>query len=141
MRAETNVPAAMEAPIVVVGGTAKHEGWIAEHEPAIRRLARASSVWADEVAPPNSAQTVVGDVVVCLPLEGLVDLGAERARLTKELTRLDKDIEKIEGRLSNPKFLEKAEADTVEEQRQKREDATARRAKLVAALGRLNPAA
>ncbi|XWN33739.1 MAG: valine--tRNA ligase [Devosia sp.] len=141
VRAETNVPAAMEAPIVVVGGTAKHEGWIAEHEPAIRRLARASSVWADEVAPPNSAQTVVGDVVVCLPLEGLVDLGAERARLTKELTRLDKDIEKIEGRLSNPKFLEKAEADTVEEQRQKREDATARRAKLVAALGRLNPAA
>ncbi|MEM8853528.1 MAG: valine--tRNA ligase [Pseudomonadota bacterium] len=141
VRAETNVPAAMEAPIVVVGGTAKHEGWIAEHEPAIRRLARASSVWADEVAPPNSAQTVVGDVVVCLPLEGLVDLGAERARLTKELTRLDKDIEKIEGRLSNPRFLEKAEAETVEEQRQKREDAMARRDKLVAALGRLNPAA
>jgi valyl-tRNA synthetase len=80
-------------------------------------------------------------VVVCLPLEGLVDLEAERKRLAKEVSRLEKDIEKIESRLSNQKFLEKADAGTVEEQREKRQDAEARLAKLKAAIARLDPAA
>ncbi len=63
------------------------EGWLAAHDAAIRRLARASALRCRDVAPPNSAQSVVGDVVVCLPLDGLVDLDAERARLAKELKR------------------------------------------------------
>ncbi|MCF3934445.1 valine--tRNA ligase [Acuticoccus sp. M5D2P5] len=141
VRSESNVPASLEAEIVVVGGAQRHEDWLFRHDAAIRRLARASAVSVSDVAPPNSAQVVVGDVVVCLPLEGLVDLDAERTRLSKEVTRIEKDIQKIDGRLSNPKFLEKADAETVEEQRDKRQEAEARLIKLNAAIGRLDPVA
>ena len=141
VRAETNIPAAVEADIVVVGASPGQEGWLVQHDAAIRRLSRAASVKVSDVAPPNSAQSVVGDVVACLPLEGLVDLEAERARLAKELSRLESDMAKIDGRLSNPRFLEKADADTIEEQREKRQDAEARLQKLQAAIGRLDPVA
>ncbi|RAH98255.1 valine--tRNA ligase [Acuticoccus sediminis] len=139
LRSESNVPAATEAEIVVVGGSRAQESWLASHDAAIRRLARASALKVSDVAPPNSAQSVVGDVVVCLPLAGLVDLAAERARLAKELKRLQQDISKIDGRLSNPKFLEKADAETIEEQREKRAEAESRLEKLTAAIGRLEP--
>ena len=124
----------------MVGASRAQEGWLSSHDAAIRRLARASALKVSDIAPPNSAQSVVGDVVACLPLAGLVDLTAERARLAKELKRLDGEIAKIDGRLSNPKFLEKADADTVEEQREKRAEAEGRREKLQAAIGRLEPA-
>ncbi|UOM33069.1 valine--tRNA ligase [Acuticoccus sp. I52.16.1] len=139
LRSESNVPAATEAEVVVVGGSRAQEGWLASHDAAIRRLARASELKVSDIAPPNSAQSVVGDVVVCLPLAGLVDLAAERARLAKELKRLESDVAKIDGRLSNPKFLEKADADTIDEQREKRGDAEAKLEKLRAAIGRLEP--
>ncbi|MBJ3774804.1 valine--tRNA ligase [Acuticoccus mangrovi] len=141
VRAESNVPASVEAEIVVVGASADEEAWLVQHDAAIRRLARASAISVSDVAPANAAQAVVGNVVVCLPLEGIVDLAAERARLAKEVARLEKDIEKIDSRLSNPKFLEKAEAEKVEEQREKRAETEARLDKLKAAIGRLEPAA
>ena len=141
VRVETSVPASVEAEIVVVGASETEEDWLARHDAAIRRLARGSAVSVADVAPPNSAQAVVGDVVVCLPLEGIVDLAAERARLSKEVGRLEKDIERIDGRLGNARFLEKADEDTIEEQREKRREAEARLAKLRAAIERLDPVA
>ncbi|WMS45102.1 valine--tRNA ligase [Acuticoccus sp. MNP-M23] len=140
VRAESNVPAALEAPIVVVGGTASHDAWLGRHEEAIKRLARASAVETAGFAPPNAAQAVVGDVVACIPLEGIVDLAAERARLAKEAARLEKELGKIDGRLSNPRFMEKADADTIAEQRGKRDDTAARLEKIHAAIDRLDPA-
>ncbi|MEM9221480.1 MAG: valine--tRNA ligase [Pseudomonadota bacterium] len=141
VRAETNVPAALEADIVVVGANDLHRTWLERHDAAIKRLARAADIIADDIAPANSAQAVVHDVVVCLPLVGLVDLDAERARLAKETTRLERDLAKIDGRLSNSNFLEKADADTIAEQRRKREETAARLDKLRAAIDRLEPAA
>ena len=126
---------------MVVGASRQQESWLARHDAAIRRLARLAAVNVDDVAPPHAAQAVVGEVVACLPLAGLVDLDAERTRLAKELTRIESDIAKIDGRLSNPRFLEKADADTVEEQREKRDEAEARLQKLRAAIARLDPAA
>ena len=139
VRAETNIPAAVEAEIVVVAPSRDQRVWLSTHDAAVRRLARGAAISIAEVAPPNAAQAVVGDVVVCLPLAGLIDLDAERSRLIKELSRVEGDIAKIEGRLSNPKFLEKADSDTVDEQRDKRDDAEARLEKLRAALDRLDP--
>ena len=141
VRAETNVKASDEAELQIVGADAEHANWLANHDGAIRRLARASSVRAVDVAPPNAAQAVVGEVVVCIPLEGLVDLTAERARLRKGLGETEKEIGKIDGRLNNEKFLANADAEVIEEQRRKRIEALSRRDKLIAAIGRLDPAA
>ena len=139
VRVESNVPAAVEADLVVVGADPRHAEWLDRHGPAIKRLARAASITTADTVPPQSAQTVVGDVVVCLPLGGIVDLDAERARLEKERARVEKDIAKIDGRLSNPRFLEKADTETVEEQRAKRDEAASRLDKLTAAIERLEP--
>ncbi|MEM6847090.1 MAG: valine--tRNA ligase [Pseudomonadota bacterium] len=141
VRAETNVKASDEAELQIVGADARHVNWLANHDGAIRRLARASVVRAVDVAPPNAAQAVVGDVVVCIPLEGLVDLTAERTRLRKGLGETEKEIGKIDGRLNNEKFLANADAEVIEEQRRKRIEAFSRRDKLIAAIGRLDPTA
>ncbi|MEM0909040.1 MAG: valine--tRNA ligase, partial [Pseudomonadota bacterium] len=140
VRAETNVPAALEADLILVGANPSHENWLVRHDAAIRRLARAGTIAVADVAPRNAAQAVVGDVVVCLPLEGLVDLDAERSRLNKEMARLEKEMAKISGRLANPKFLEKADEATIEEQRQKSDETSSRLDKLRAAIDRLDPA-
>ena len=123
--------------IVLVGASDQERGWIATHEPAIKRLARVEAISEAEAPPPQSAQVILGDVAVCLPLSGVVDLDAERARLQKELDRLAGEIKKIDAKLSNPSFVERAPEEVVEEQRDRREEAESRRAKVQEALGRL----
>ena len=137
VRAEVNVPAGAQIPIVLVGAGARERGWIATHEAAIKRLARVEEISEADAPPPQSAQVILGDVAVCLPLAGVVDLDAERARLKKELDRLAGEIKKIDAKLSNPSFVERAPEEVVEEQRERRDEAEGRRVKVEAALGRL----
>ncbi|MGX1306561.1 valyl-tRNA synthetase [Amorphus suaedae] len=137
VRSEVNVPAGAQIPIVLVGASALERGWIATHEAAIKRLARVEAISEADAPPPQSAQVILGDVAVCLPLSGVVDLDAERGRLRKELDRLAGEIKKIDAKLSNPSFVERAPEEVVEEQRERREEAESRRAKVQEALGRL----
>ncbi|MGX1099147.1 valine--tRNA ligase [Amorphus sp. MBR-141] len=137
VRAEVNVPAGAQIPIVLVGASNQKRGWIATHEAAIKRLARVEAISEADAPPPQSAQVILGDVAVCLPLSGVVDLDAERSRLRKELDRLAGEIKKIDAKLSNPSFVERAPEEVVEEQRERREEADSRRVKVEEALGRL----
>ena len=50
-----------------------------------------------------------------MPLEGLVDIEAEKKRITKEIDKVEKDLKQIRGKLSNPKFTERAPAEVVQE--------------------------
>ena len=77
-----------------------------------------------------------GDVVA-LPLAGIIDIAAERARLEKELAKVTADIARIDGKLNNPDFIARAPEDVVEGEREKREDLEGRRAKITEALARL----
>jgi len=69
--------------------------------------------------PPKSATAVAGAVTVYLPLEGLVDIDAEVARIRKKMGKIDKDIGKFEKKLSNPRFLDNAPAEVVAADRAK----------------------
>jgi len=91
--------------------------------------------------PPGSIQLVVRGENVALPLKGVIDFAAEEARLGKELTRVDSDIARVDAKLNNPKFMQNAAEDAVEEAREKREEAQGRRAKILEALERLKGAA
>ncbi len=84
---------------------------------------------------------MLGEATVALQLEGVVDFRAEADRLTKEVKRLDGEIAKIDGKLGNAEFIRKAPEDVVEEQRERRADAQAAKAKLEAALERVRAAA
>jgi valyl-tRNA synthetase len=87
------------------------------NDAAIRRLARMSDVSLGEEAPEGSAQIVVGEATVCLPLKGLVDFAAEISRLEKEIEGIDKDLKVVGGKLNNEKFVANAPDAVVQENR------------------------
>ena len=104
---------------------------------AIDRLARLGSV-RFEAAPAGAAMQVgAGDATLVIPLGGVVDLAAERARLTKALEASQKEARSLEGRLSNPAFVEKAKPEAVEKARADHAAHAAEAERLAAALARL----
>ena len=82
----------------------------------------------------------MGGEIVALPLYGVIDLAAERARLAKEMQKADADIARVDAKLNNPKFIERAPEDVVEEEKEKRAEAAARKTKIAEALERLKNA-
>ncbi len=101
------------------------------------RAWRLSDIAFTDTAPKASVQLIVRGETAALPLEGVVDIGAEVARLTKERAKLESDVAKIDAKLGNADFLARAPEEVVEEQRERREEMTARMAKIGEALGRL----
>ncbi|WP_316189695.1 valine--tRNA ligase [Bradyrhizobium sp. SZCCHNS1054] len=137
VRAEMNIPPATLMPLVLVGTSAETKERAPRWTDVIKRLARLSDISFADGAPEGSAQLVVRGEVAALPLKGVVDLAAERARLTKEIAKADADIERVDKKLGNPNFVAKAAEEVVEEEREKREAALARKAKFQEALARL----
>ena len=137
VRAEMNLPAGAEVSLVLVGADRQVEARARNWDETIRKLARLSNVSFADAAPKSSAQLLVRGVIAAIPLEGVIDLNAERARLSKEVAKLDGEVKKLDAKLANPGFLAKAEEEVVEEHRERREDALARIEKLSAALKRL----
>jgi valyl-tRNA synthetase len=137
VRVEMNIPAGAKVAIVVAGANDETRARLKTHEPAILRLARAETVDVADAAPSGSAQIIVGEATVCLPLAGVIDLDAERGRLTKEADKLGGEIARIEKKLANPKFVAKAPEEVVEGEREKMSEFAARLEKVQVALGRL----
>jgi len=107
----------------------------------IKRMARISEVSRAPGFKPGTVQLVVRGETVGLPLSGLVDLAAERARLAKEMAKCDADIARVEAKLGNPNFVARAPEEVVEEEKEKRAEAQLRKAKIAEALQRLEGAA
>jgi len=138
IRAEMNVPPAAQLPLVVVGADARVAAWLVTHDAAIRRLARASDVTIADAAPPQAVQIVLGGgAIACLPLAGVVDFAAERARLAKERAKLDDEVGRIDSKLANEAFVARAPEEVVEAEREKRQGYLDRREKIDEALARL----
>ena len=137
VRAEMNVPAGAQIPLVLVGAGDVTKVRAKTHEAAILRLARISSIAHADVAPKASAQIVLGETTACLPLEGVIDVAAERNRLSKELEKASQEIGRIDKMFSNPQFMAKAKEEVIEENREKRDEYVARKAKVEEALARL----
>ncbi|MBX3552938.1 MAG: class I tRNA ligase family protein, partial [Pseudolabrys sp.] len=132
IRAEMNINTNIPVVLVAVSNEtqARAEHWA----DIIKRLARLSDISVAARAPEGSAQLVVRNEVVALPLKGIIDLVAERARLAKELTKADADIQRVDQKLANEKFVANAPEEIIEGEKEKREEAVARRAKFAAAL-------
>ncbi len=137
VRSEMNVPAGAQVPVVLVGADAVVKDRATRWAETIRRLARVTDISYATSAPSGSAQMLVRGLTVALPLEGTIDFTAERARLSKEIGKLDGEAKKIEAKLANPDFVARAKEEVVEENRERLEDAQARIAKMKAALERL----
>ncbi len=99
--------------------------------------------WQSVNIPPlrGAIQLIVRGETVFLPLAGLIDLAAESARLNKEMAKADADIARVDAKLGNANFVSRAPEEVVEEEKEKREEAQARKAKIAEALERLKGAA
>jgi len=137
VRAEMNLPAGAEVSLVLVGAAPQVQKRARDWDETIRKTARLSNISFSDAAPESSAQLLVRGVIAAIPLKGVIDLNAEKARLSKEIGKLDGEVKKLDAKLANPGFLAKADEEVVEEHRERREDSLARIEKLSAALKRL----
>jgi valyl-tRNA synthetase len=140
VRSEMNVPAAAIAPLVVVEANETTRERLVRHETAIRRLARVGNITLADTAPKGSAQLVLGEATICLPLGDLVDLKAEEARLKKEVAKVTEEIARIAKKLSNEKFVANAREDVVAAEREKLAEFEETQARLATALERVRSA-
>jgi valyl-tRNA synthetase len=137
-RSEVNVPPSVTTPLLVKDAApeslARAERWL----DALRRLGRVSEVTPLAGDPPRGVvQAVVGEATAMLPLAGVVDLAAERARLAKERGRAAMEANKIAAKLNNADFVSRAPEEVVEENRERLDAARAEMARLDAALARV----
>jgi valyl-tRNA synthetase len=137
-RAEMNITA--QIPLVLVAG-AETQARAARWAEFIKRLARVSEMSFAASAPQGAVQLVVRGEVAALPLKGVIDIAAERARLDKEMAKAEADIKRVDAKLANEKFVANAPDEIVEEEKEKREEAVARKAKIAEAQQRLQGAA
>jgi valyl-tRNA synthetase len=141
VRSEMNVPAGAKIALVLVGASKVTRERVERHDGIIKRLARLEETSFSKTAPKGSAQIVVGEATVALPLAGVIDMAAERARLTREIEKSQAEIRKVDAKLANESFMAKAPPEVVEENRDRKTDFEATVKKLQAALKRVEAAA
>jgi len=137
VRVEMNVPPGVMIDMHLLGSQANSRRRLAAHEAVIKRLARIGTVVLDGSVPAGSAQLVVDEATVVLPLAGVINVAKERDRLGRELGRLDGEIAKLDAKLDNADFLAKAPGQVVEMQRERRAEAEGARSRLAEALVRI----
>ncbi len=121
IRSEMNISPGKTIPLLFADGDASDRARVAKFAPQISFLARTEAPqWIDAGADePAAAAAVVGTLRVLIPLAGLIDLGAEKARLAKEIARIEVEIKKCEGKLGNASFVANAPAEVVMQERQR----------------------
>jgi len=137
MRAELNIPWSATLTAHVIGGDAAMMGRLAINSPTLARMAKVGTPVASETVPPSSAQIVAGGVTIAFPLEGAIDLEAEKARLSKGISAAEKERDSLAARLANPAFTERAKPEAVEKARGDHEAKAGEAERLRAALERL----
>jgi valyl-tRNA synthetase len=140
VKAEMNIPPSTLTPLVIVTTSDETRDRAQRWNDTIKRLARLSEISFADAPPEGAMQLLVRGEVVALPLKGVIDLAAERTRLEKELGKADADVRRVDAKLSNEKFVANAPEELVEEEKEKREAALERKAKILEALERLKQA-
>lgn len=143
VRADMNVPASAKTRLVVKDASSSTNERLARYNEVLSRIARIEEIeilGPGAAVPKGAVQTVLGEATYCLPVADLIDLNAERARLSKEIDKLSKDIARIDQKLANTEFVSHAPAEIIEEQRTRRAEHEVVLTKLSAALALLQAA-
>ena len=136
-RSELNVPPGAKLALHVRDASAVTGERLDRQATALGRLARVETISLDPAPAGGAAQVVVDEATYVLPLEGVIDLAAERARLTKGIEAAAKERDSLGKRLENPAFVEKAKPEAVEKARADHAEKSAEAERLSAALARL----
>jgi valyl-tRNA synthetase len=123
IRSELNLAPAKSISLLLENGRYADRSLLAKFDSQLRFLARIDSIGWLEPGGGGSATAcatgVVGELKLLVPLEGLVDLSAEKTRLEKEIKRIQGEIGKCQGKLASETFVSNAPAAVVEQERQR----------------------
>ena len=136
IRSELGVSPSKQVPLLVQAGNTADRAHLQRFDAQLKFLNRLERIDAIEGDPPPAAAGLVGELKLFVPLEGLVDLDAERARLDKEIARVSAEKDKSEAKLA--KFTDKVPPAVVEQERQRLADWAAQHAALAAQRARLS---
>jgi valyl-tRNA synthetase len=123
IRGEMDISPAKAIPVFLNKGTASDQSRLEEYRPYLEKLAKLESIqWLkpDEEVPAAATQ-LHGDVEILVPMAGLIDVEAERARLEKEIAKLESGMKAVSSKLNNKKFMDKAPETVVTKERGKAE--------------------
>ena len=135
-RTGLNVPPGARLPVYTRDARDLTHVRLTANSAVIARLARIDLA-SGEAPAGGAAQVVVDEATYVLPLEGIIDLDAERARLGKGIAAAEKERDGLAGRLNNPAFVGKAKPEAVEKARQDHAEKSLEAEQLAAALSRL----
>ncbi|MGL4634653.1 MAG: valine--tRNA ligase [Beijerinckiaceae bacterium] len=137
VRAEMNVPGGAQVKLAFVEAAQDVRDRVARWETTLKRLARLETLDFAATPPPLSVPVQVRRDSAAMPLGDIIDVAAEKIRLTKEIGKLDGESMGIEKKLGNAEFVAKAPDEVVEENRERLVTLRARRARLAEAVSRL----
>jgi len=136
-RAELNIPPGPTSMLCIGDPSEIAAKVLHSHAEALGKLARVHEIKFAFVSSGLTAPVLVGADTLQIPLEGVIDVEAERQRLAKALEAVEKEAKSLEGRLSNPNFVERAKPEAVEKARADHAERSAEAERLRAALARL----
>ncbi|AUW59070.1 valine--tRNA ligase [Sphingobium sp. SCG-1] len=136
-RTELNVPPGAKMKAIVRDASATTQARLARQQTSLSRMARIESIAYGEASEAGAAQIVVDEATYILPLEGVIDLASEKARLSKAMEAAAKERDALAGRLGNSSFVERAKPEAVEKARADHAEKSAEAERLAAALARL----
>ncbi|HEX8443738.1 MAG TPA: valine--tRNA ligase [Allosphingosinicella sp.] len=136
-RTELGVPPGAKLALHVRDASERTSARLERNLAALRRLARIETVATGDAPAGGSAQIVLEEATFLLPLEGVIDIAAERLRLEKAMQAAAKERDSLAQRLGNRSFVERAKPEAVEKARADHADKAAEAERLEAALARL----
>ncbi|MGR8940202.1 MAG: class I tRNA ligase family protein, partial [Gammaproteobacteria bacterium] len=121
IRGEMNIAPGKPLSLLLQNGTEQDRAFFANSSNYLHKLGRLeSAIWlADDEIAPESAIALVGSLKILIPMAGLIDKAAELARLDKEIQKIQKELPRVEGKLNNPEFVNKAPAEVLKKEEQK----------------------
>ena len=135
IRAEMSISPKAELALWIGEGPARTV--VTRHGELIKRLARIGDIHMDGHAPSGSATAVAAGTEIAIPIAEHVDLGAEAARLRKEISKLGQEIARLEGKLGNASFIERAPPEVIEKDRARLQTSVEERTTLERSLARV----
>lgn len=140
VRADMNVPAAAKINLLVKGANATTQERLKTYEEIICRMARLETIGLTADAPKGAIQSVVDEATIILPIADIIDLDKERARLRKEIEKLNAELTKIHTKMADEKFVKNAPDEIIEEQKTRQANFESTLNKLSQALKQLEAA-
>jgi len=124
IRGEMNIAPGKPLSVLLQNGSASDQKLLSTYQIYLQKLGRMVTItWLNSSdKPPESAIALLGEMKILIPMAGLIDRDAELARLEKEIGRIKNDLPRIESKLNNPVFVNKAPPEVINKERSKLTD-------------------